>query len=154
MDETGLFFKMALNRTLRDHAANGQKKCKDRITVGLYANIDGSFKCPPLIINKHLNPRPFSRRKIKRPNNLGIWWYANPKTWMTALVFQNWLLKFDKLLKALGRKKVALLLDNAPGHLAAPVLSKLEVTKLFFLPPNTTAWFQPMDQGIIASFKC
>lgn len=54
-------------------------------------------------------------------------------------------MKFDKMLKSLGWKKVVLLLDNAPGHLAASILDKLKVTKLLFLPPNTTVHFQPMD---------
>lgn len=72
---------------------------------------------------------------------------------MTALIFQDWILKFVKMLKSLGHKKVSLVLDNAPDHLAALVIDQLEVVKLLFLPPNTTASFQPMDQGIISSFK-
>lgn len=73
MDKIGLFFKMAPNKTLCDHVMNGQKKIKDWMTIGLCANINGSFKLPPLVINKHRNPCPFSRHKIKRPSNLGIY---------------------------------------------------------------------------------
>ncbi|CAM6113231.1 unnamed protein product [Calypogeia fissa] len=153
VDETGLFYKLQPNKTLRDSAVKGQKKDKTQITVGLCANMDGSIKAPPLIIHKSKNPRTFASRRIKRPNNLGITWYSNKKAWMTGEVFQDWMLRFEGYVKALGRTKVALIVDNAPGHLIAPIADKLIVTKLFFLPPNTTSRFQPMDAGIIQSFK-
>lgn len=49
-------------------------------------------------------------------------------------------------------KKALFILDNAPGH---PVnLSELsENVKIEYLPKNTTALIQPMDQGAIATFK-
>ena len=46
-------------------------------------------------------------------------------------------------------RNVILLLDNAPCH---PEIS-LSNVKLLFLPPNTTSHTQPLDQGIIQSFK-
>lgn len=154
MDETGLFFKLQPNKSLRDRAVKGQKKDKTRLTLGLCANMDGSMKFPPLIINKAAMPRAFSQRKIKFPNNLGIMWYSNARAWMKGDVFQDWVLRFDSRLKCAGRKKVILLLDNAPGHLLAPIVNKLEITKVIFLPPNTTSRLQPMDAGIIHNFKC
>lgn len=109
MDETRLFYRMQPNKTLRDKVVVGTKKCKERITGGLCSNIDGSVKLPPLVINKVLQPRAFSQHKIKRPNNLSIHWYANRKVWMTGPVFQDWIMKFDNFMKALGRKKVAMI---------------------------------------------
>ena len=50
-------------------------------------------------------------------------------------------------------EKVILLLDNFSGHQVPNVGSRLRVTQLVFLPPNTTSRFQQMDAGIIASFK-
>lgn len=45
-----------------------------------------------------------------------------------------------------------LILDNAPSHPTA--LNDLcENVKVIYLPPNTTSIIQPMDQGVIASFK-
>lgn len=41
------------------------------------------------------------------------------------------------------------LVDNAPGH---PPCDH-EHIKIAFLPPNTTSIIQPMDQGLIQSFK-
>ncbi len=48
--------------------------------------------------------------------------------------------------------KILLLLDNAPGH--PPAMGNLYPNvKIEFLPPNTTALLQPMDQGVISTFK-
>ena len=48
--------------------------------------------------------------------------------------------------------KVLLVLDNAPGH-PAQLGDFNSNVKVLYLPPNTTALLQPMDQGVIASFK-
>ena len=51
------------------------------------------------------------------------------------------------------KEKVLPLLDNFSGHQVPNVGSHLRVTRLEFLPPNITSFFQPMDADIIASFK-
>lgn len=45
--------------------------------------------------------------------------------------------------------KALLIVDNAPGH------KHLEHSnvKVIFLPPNTTCFIQPLDQGLISTFK-
>lgn len=50
------------------------------------------------------------------------------------------------------RKHILLLLDNASTHQLEDN-EQLSNIKLHFLPPNTTAHLQPLDQGIIYSFK-
>ena len=48
-------------------------------------------------------------------------------------------------------KKVLLLLDNAPVHKISPSgYSHLDIE---FLPPKTTSEIQPLDAGIISSYK-
>ena len=51
-------------------------------------------------------------------------------------------------------QKAVLLIDNALSHPGESVF-KSENGNFFvkFLPPNVTALFQPMDQGVIASIK-
>ena len=50
--------------------------------------------------------------------------------------------------------KALLLLDNAPAHPDESVLlSSDKSIKAMFLPPNTTALIQPMDQGVLESLK-
>jgi hypothetical protein len=65
MDETGLFWKLTPNRTLATKARSGGKKSKDRVTLALIVNGDGSEKLEPWIIGKSQNPRCF--KKINRP---------------------------------------------------------------------------------------
>jgi DDE superfamily endonuclease len=111
----------------------------------LCANASGNDKLKPLVIGKFLNPRCF--KNINR-KNLGVVYEANTKAWMTGIVFERWLKAFD--LKMVGRK-VILLMDNAPSHIVDTV--NLRNTTIHFLPPNTTSRIQPMDAGIIMSFK-
>ena len=47
--------------------------------------------------------------------------------------------------------KALLLVDNAPGH--PQTLGADSDIEVMFLPPNTTSLIQPLDQGIIATFK-
>lgn len=48
-------------------------------------------------------------------------------------------------------RHILLFVDNAPTHIEQVELTNIHVEKL---PPNTTAFLQPCDAGIIHSFKC
>ncbi|XP_067650982.1 tigger transposable element-derived protein 6-like [Haliotis asinina] len=74
----------------------------------------------------------------------------NKKAWMTSDMFRDWLRSFDRQMRSRGRH-VILLCDNAASHNCANV--KLTNVKVHFLPPNTTSHIQPMDAGIIRTFK-
>jgi hypothetical protein len=50
MDETGLFWKLTPKRTLVTEAGSSRKKSKDRITLALTTNADGSEKLEPWIM--------------------------------------------------------------------------------------------------------
>jgi hypothetical protein len=56
-----------------------------------------------------------------------------------------------------ANRKVLLLLDNFSGHELGVELvggkQGLLNIRVEWLPPNTTSHWQPLDQGIIASFK-
>jgi hypothetical protein len=64
---------------------------------------------PLLVIGKYAKPRAF-----KRANRLSVEYRANRKVWMTSTLFDEWLLKFDKRMRA--EKCVALILDNCAAH--------------------------------------
>ena len=61
--------------------------------------------------------------------------------------------KNSELNSTIGKKKrnIRLFLDNAPCH---PPDLKFSNVKLQFFPPNLTSKAQPLDQGVIHSFKC
>jgi hypothetical protein len=71
---------------------------------------------------------------------------------MTSLVFQDWLITFNKLIRINNpQRKILLLLDNAGSHSIHGLELRNIVIK--FLPPNTTSKLQPPDAGIIANFN-
>ncbi|GBN19546.1 hypothetical protein AVEN_124238-1 [Araneus ventricosus] len=106
---------------------------------------DGNFeKKTPLGVEKSKRPRCFKRVKDFPVN------YAHSyNAWMASNIFKEFLLKWDKELKD---EKIVLLLDNCSEYPAEEELH-LKNIKLVFLPPNTTSIIQPLDQGIIRSFK-
>jgi hypothetical protein len=153
MDETGLNWKRTPDRTLATKSQSGTKKSKDRITIALTSNADGSEKFLAWVIGKSENPRYF--RKVNR-KNLRIMYRFNKSKWMSGLICEEYLRWLNTKMRGEGRK-VLLLMDNFSGHeLAVQLvggLQGLSNVRIAWLPPNTTSTWQPMDQGIIASFK-
>jgi hypothetical protein len=80
-DETGLFFNMLPDRTLayKGESCHGRKHSKDRVTVLLCVNSDGSDKQVPIVIGKSPKPRCFKNVK-KLPTK----YHTNGKAWMTT----------------------------------------------------------------------
>ena len=75
-------------------------------------------------------------------------WWVKRKAWMTSLLFEDWLKKFNIKMQH-QKRHILLFIDNAPSH---PNIKLSNITLAFF-PPNTTSMLQPMDQGIIQSMK-
>lgn len=143
--------------TLATHKVAGVKKEKHRITIHHCCNSTGQHKLPMWIIGKSKKPRCFGAARLKSVEGLGITWRANKTAWMVTEIMKEWLLWFDRQMKG---RKVILLLDNFSAHECA--VAELEVlpqgsgllhTEICWLPPRTTSKLQPLDQGIIASFK-
>lgn len=151
MDETGLFWKLTPNRTLATQAVSGGKKSKDRITVAFTVNADGSEKLEPWVIGKSKNPRCF---KHLNRNLLRVTYRYNKSKWMTGIICEEYLQWLDNRMQG---RKVLLLMDNFSGHeLGVQLVGGLEGlqnVRIAWLPANTTSFWQPLDQGIIASFK-
>lgn len=127
----------------------GRKKNKERLSIALCSNADGSHKLNPLIIGKYAKPRCFKNINI---HNLPIMYRSNAKAWMIVVLFQEWLQMFDQLvMNRHGGQRVLLLLDNCPSHKLSNM--NLSCVDVHFLPPNTTSKIQPMDAGIIVAFK-
>lgn len=144
-DETAHFFKQGSSKSLMIKTRKGIKKCKERVTALFCVNLDGSEKRKPLLIGKSAKPRA-----LKHFNYSNICDYKSNKTaWMTSKIFGEWIKIFDKEC-IMTRRKILLLLDNCPAHNLKFTPQNIE---LCYLPKNSTAITQPLDKGIIKSFK-
>lgn len=102
-DETGLSFQCLPDKTLtfKDEKCHGGKHSKERLTVLLAVNKDGSEKLKPLVIGKAMKPRCF-----KGVKSFPTDYRANKKAWMTTELFNNWLLTVNGDMKR--RKRILL----------------------------------------------
>ena len=145
-DETGLYWRLLPDKThaVKGETCSGGKKSKERVTLLVCTNMTGTQKRPLLVIGKFQRPRCFSGVA-----NLPTEYKGNKNAWMTSVVFEEWLRKWDNELTIQGRK-IVLFVDNCSAH---PHISCLQSIELVFLPPNTTSEIQPCDQGIINALK-
>ena len=147
-DETGLYYRALPDGTYakKSEKVHGGKKSKERITVLLCCNFEGSHKLPPLVIGKSKKPRCFSNVK-----EVPLPYQSNGSSWMTSEIFVEWLLELDKDMRK-QKRNILLFADKAPCH-GVSMLPKLSNVTLHFLPANTTSQIQPLDQGIIRAMK-
>lgn len=160
IDETGLFWKRLPRKTFiskEEKSAPGFKVSKDRLTLLLGGNAAGDFKLKPLLVYQSENPRAL-KNVVK--SQLPVVWKANKKAWVTQALFLDWYSNHfgPDVEKYLGEKnlsrKALLIMDNAPGHPSKETLEKLVgFVEVVYMPPNTTSLIQPMDQGVISTFK-
>lgn len=122
----------------------GGKRSKDRVTIMVGANMTGTEKLPLFIVCKSAKPRCF-----KNIRTLPAEYASNRKAWMTGALFKQWLVRLDRKFQ-LRNRNVALVVDNCSAH---KIDVELKAVKLIFLPANTTASLQPMDQGVIRAVK-
>ncbi|GBN60446.1 Tigger transposable element-derived protein 6 [Araneus ventricosus] len=81
----------------------GGKKSKERLTVLLCCNADGSEKFPPLAIGRSKKPRCF-----KNVKKLPCDYTSNKTAWMTSHIFLDFLHKFDRKMEKEKRKVLLL----------------------------------------------
>ncbi|XP_065073054.1 jerky protein homolog-like [Ochlerotatus camptorhynchus] len=108
-----------------ESSAPGRKGNKERVTFMPCANADGSFKLPLMMIGKSKRPRA-----LKNVHELPVYYASSKNAWMTRQLFKDWFLKDADELR------------TADGAIST-----------IFLPPNTTALLQPMDQNVIQMVK-
>lgn len=152
MDETGLFWKAMPDRTLSSETVIGGKRAKSRITANFCVNADGSDKLPIWFIGQYNKPHCFRGINI---NNFDMIWKSNKKAWMTGAIFSEWLIWFNR---RMINRKVLLLIDGFSAHqtgidLTDDLNHALTNVRIEFLPANATSVCQPLDQGIIRTWK-
>ena len=158
VDETGLFWKKMPSRTYisqEEKYSSGFKKDKDRLTLLLGGNVRGDIKLKPMLVYRSENPRAL--KNIKK-DKLPVLWKSNKKAWVTQENFREWFNEYfapfiEKYNESEGlENKALLILDNCTGH-ADNVNADFPNIEVVFLPPNTTSLLQPMDMGVISTFK-
>ncbi|KAL4103997.1 hypothetical protein QTP88_019310 [Uroleucon formosanum] len=156
-DESRLFWRILPDQTLvlsTEKAAPGRKIMKERVTFEPCANATGNHKLRLLVVGKAQKPRAF--KSVALP----VCYRGQKNAWVTRDLFLDW---FDnEFVPSVHRHlssinfpmEAVLLLDNCPGHPSADEL-RSEDGKIFamFLPPNTTAMIQPIDQNVIQNIK-
>ena len=70
---------------------------------------------------------------------------------MQVSVWHDYLDRLNQLMRQQNHN-ILLLANNAPTYLIDETI-QLSNIKVHFLPPNTTSHLQPLDAGIINSFK-
>lgn len=137
---------------LEGAARPGPKAPKDHLTLLLGGNAAGDFKLKPLLVYPSENPRAL---KGCSKASLPVVWRSNRNDWLTPSIFQEWFIgcfcpAVESYCASHGLPHHALLLlDGHPAHLGGlPAHVRVE-----FLPKNTLALIQPMNQGVIAVFK-
>ncbi|GFG29801.1 hypothetical protein Cfor_00232 [Coptotermes formosanus] len=158
IDETTVFWKKMPSRTYisqEEKSAPGFKASKDRFMLLLGGNAEGDYKLKPMMVYHSANPRAL-KGCVK--HNLPVHFYSNAKGWVTGPLFSDYLTsKLEGELQEYCAKenlafKILLIVDDAPGH-PTTVQGLCEHIKVVFIPPNTSSLIQPMDQGVIATFK-
>lgn len=149
MDETGLYWKMMPSRGLSAQAQPGIKKEKARITLAFCVNATGSDRFPVWIIGKSKTPRALRNINF---STMGAQWRWNKKAWMNTTIMVEWLHAFYQHIGS--TRQVLLTMDNFSAHYSAIELHPPPLNiRICWLPANSTSRFQPLDQGIIQSFK-
>src|SRR5215216_101909 len=95
-DETGLFWRMEPSRVLARAPLSGHKKEKSRVTIFCAANATGTEKMALTFIHKYKTPRVMRNINYK---NLPVYYFWNKKAWMQVSIFNEVLLKLNKMMK-------------------------------------------------------
>ena len=163
-DESGLVFnKQPQSSNVRldkGKRLRGGKDDKIRITTFHIINESGTDKRKIWVIGRAERPHAFRHNRINAAN-LPVVYRHNKKAWLLTGLWYEFLRGLNNEMR-IAQRQIALVTDNCPTHpppTAPPIDYKgptppvLTHITLIYLPPNTTSFLQPLDAGIIASFK-
>lgn len=145
LDETCLFWRQLPSKTITSkQKISGIKASKNRVTI-LFASSMSGEKLTPLIIGHYKRPRPLLGLDL---DYLGLKYTSSKNGWMNSSIFEEYCNLINDQMKS-KNKNILMLMDNFSAH----VNLKLSNITFEYIPKNTTALIQPLDQGIISNFK-
>lgn len=154
VDESGLFYRMGPNRTYLTASENRAAvrgtdflKHKSRVTIVLSCNSDGSHILPPCYIGNAETPRCFRGGAYSHVQQR---YWAQANAWMDSKGFRTWLEWWHSQVKERSEGPWLLIMDNCGGHESSVDIPGLRIA---FLPPRSTAKYQPLDLGLIGNSK-
>lgn len=144
--EAALFYNLLPDRSLVLKGEEGHKWTwmKERLTLLVAANMDGSEKLPLQVIGQMKDPK-----SIYEIEALPMPYEANESAMMTSGIFELWVRRLEERYRSLNRN-IIIILDSCPAH---PNLSDLANVRLAFLPQDTASKYQPVEQGVIQKIK-
>ena len=149
-DETALFYKLLPHRTYcfdGDKPA-GSAKRKDRLTLLIITNMDGSDHRKLSVIGKSKTPHCLQKKYKMQVKDMAVDWYASKNAWMTGEIHHHIMTKLNNEMR-LSNLHILYVCDNPSSH----QVQEYSHIKFLMLPPNATSIMQPLDQGIILSAK-
>ncbi|NXT68089.1 TIGD4 protein, partial [Chaetops frenatus] len=145
VQETELLYQMLPYHTFafKGETCSVGKQSKERITVVVGRNMDGSEKLPLLVIGKSKSPH--SSKDVK---SLPVDYEANDSACMTSGIFEQWMHKLDDRFQA-QQRRVVILVDSLPAHTEVKNLKSVE---LVFFPTDSSSCIA-IKERIIRSLK-
>ena len=119
------------------------------MTCAFFVNAAGGSE-KPIVIGKSKSPRCI--KAIRDTSQLPCSYFSQPKAWVDFNILDDVLSKLNRKL-ARERRNVILYLENAPGHPPDMKGKYDDHIKIVFFPPNCISRLQPLDLGIIRTFK-
>ena len=149
-DETALFYKLLPHRTycFDGDKPVGSAKWKDRLTLLIIINMDGSDHRRLSVIGKSKTPRCLQKKYKMQVKDMAVDWYASKNAWMTGEIHHQIMTKLNNEMR-LSNCHILYVCNNASSH----KVWEYSHIKFLMLPSNATSIMQPLDQGIILSAK-
>jgi hypothetical protein len=162
IDESALQHRTTSSRSFCTVNTDGRgvKRSKERITVTLGVSASGEKFCTQVIAK---SARPRALKNIPDISKaFGIIYDHQAKAWQDTSSYMRLLHTYNKIAKQ--RNSIFYILqDNCSSHVCAAkifdptgsqeTLFKYQNLCIIFFPPNATSNCQPLDQGVIRSFK-
>ncbi|XP_043476223.1 jerky protein homolog-like isoform X1 [Leptopilina heterotoma] len=156
--EMGCYWRSLPETTFVDkfEKDTGFKASKQRVTVMVAANADGSHKVPLFVIGP---TNVLSCFKTFNMDQLPVKYAGQRNCWMTKDLFRHWYTKVflpsvQKHQQEKDNYKVLLILDSAKCHLLKGEIDSInESCSVEFFPLDVNSLVQPMEQGVIEELK-